>query len=252
MPGAERSLGAGQDAGPDLRVAVERVHGRRDALGHRPVDRVARLRPVDGDDQHLTAGPRRSVRTGLASGSPAAEAVLTLAILPCRAAGRDWRREQVIWHACDVKRTIFDDEHDAFRQLCHDFLLQRGGAAHRRLGGGRDRRPADLEAGRRHRPARLRGAGGVRRRRDPRFPLQRDPRRGDRRHRQRRGRFHPAQRHQRCRTCSRCANDEQQARWLPGFVSGELITAIGMTEPSTGSDLQSIRTSAARRSGRRR
>ncbi len=39
-------------------------------------------------------------------------------------------------------------------------------------------------------------------------------------------------------------NDEQKARWLPGFVTGELITAIGMTEPSTGSDLQSIRTTA--------
>ncbi len=40
------------------------------------------------------------------------------------------------------------------------------------------------------------------------------------------------------------ANDEQKARWLPGFVTGEIITAIAMTEPSTGSDLQSIRTSA--------
>ncbi len=40
------------------------------------------------------------------------------------------------------------------------------------------------------------------------------------------------------------ANDEQRARWLPGFVSGDIVTAIAMTEPSTGSDLQSIRTSA--------
>jgi alkylation response protein AidB-like acyl-CoA dehydrogenase len=39
-------------------------------------------------------------------------------------------------------------------------------------------------------------------------------------------------------------SDEQKARWLPGFVSGELVTAIGMTEPSTGSDLQAIRTTA--------
>ncbi|SFT65408.1 Acyl-CoA dehydrogenase [Geodermatophilus amargosae] len=39
---------------------------------------------------------------------------------------------------------------------------------------------------------------------------------------------------------------EQAARWLPGFCRGELITAIAMTEPGTGSDLQSIRTTARR------
>jgi long-chain-acyl-CoA dehydrogenase len=41
-------------------------------------------------------------------------------------------------------------------------------------------------------------------------------------------------------------NDEQKARWLPKFCSGELITAIGMTEPSGGSDLASLRTTAKR------
>ncbi|GAA2995353.1 acyl-CoA dehydrogenase family protein [Streptosporangium longisporum] len=41
-------------------------------------------------------------------------------------------------------------------------------------------------------------------------------------------------------------NDEQKARWLPGFVSGELITAVGMSEPGAGSDLQGIRTTAVR------
>ncbi len=40
--------------------------------------------------------------------------------------------------------------------------------------------------------------------------------------------------------------DEQQQRWLPGFCSGDLITAIAMTEPGTGSDLQGIRTHAHR------
>ncbi|KHL10652.1 alkylation response protein AidB-like acyl-CoA dehydrogenase [Mumia flava] len=40
------------------------------------------------------------------------------------------------------------------------------------------------------------------------------------------------------------ATDEQKARWLPGFCSGETITAIAMTEPGTGSDLQSIATTA--------
>ncbi|GAB4584781.1 acyl-CoA dehydrogenase family protein [Nocardia sp. IFM 10818] len=42
------------------------------------------------------------------------------------------------------------------------------------------------------------------------------------------------------------ANEEQKARWLPGFCSGEIITAIAMTEPGTGSDLQGIKTRAVR------
>ena len=37
---------------------------------------------------------------------------------------------------------------------------------------------------------------------------------------------------------------EQKSRWLPGFVRGELITAIAMSEPGAGSDLQGIRTRA--------
>ncbi len=40
------------------------------------------------------------------------------------------------------------------------------------------------------------------------------------------------------------ANEEQRRRWLPGFCTGEIITAIAMTEPGTGSDLQAIRTQA--------
>lgn len=40
--------------------------------------------------------------------------------------------------------------------------------------------------------------------------------------------------------------DEQQSRWLPGIATGDLITAIAMTEPGTGSDLASIRTTASR------
>jgi alkylation response protein AidB-like acyl-CoA dehydrogenase len=42
------------------------------------------------------------------------------------------------------------------------------------------------------------------------------------------------------------ATEEQKQRWLPGFCSGELITAIAMTEPGTGSDLQAIQTTARR------
>jgi alkylation response protein AidB-like acyl-CoA dehydrogenase len=41
-------------------------------------------------------------------------------------------------------------------------------------------------------------------------------------------------------------NDEQAARWLPGIASGELITAVAMTEPGTGSDLAGIATAAIR------
>ncbi len=41
-------------------------------------------------------------------------------------------------------------------------------------------------------------------------------------------------------------NDEQAQRWLPGIASGELITAIAMTEPGTGSDLAGIATTAVR------
>jgi acyl-CoA dehydrogenase len=40
--------------------------------------------------------------------------------------------------------------------------------------------------------------------------------------------------------------DEQKARWLPGVASGELILAVAMTEPGTGSDLAGIKSSAKR------
>jgi long-chain-acyl-CoA dehydrogenase len=39
---------------------------------------------------------------------------------------------------------------------------------------------------------------------------------------------------------------EQRARWLPGFCTGETWTAIAMTEPSGGSDLAALRTTAVR------
>ncbi len=41
-------------------------------------------------------------------------------------------------------------------------------------------------------------------------------------------------------------NEEQKRRWLPGMCSGELITAIAMTEPDTGSDLAAVRSTAIR------
>ncbi|MFC7049480.1 acyl-CoA dehydrogenase family protein [Emcibacter nanhaiensis] len=45
------------------------------------------------------------------------------------------------------------------------------------------------------------------------------------------------------------ATEEQKQRWLPKLASGELIGAIAMTEPGTGSDLQGVRTSAVRSGG---
>ncbi|MBL0748753.1 acyl-CoA dehydrogenase family protein [Nocardioides baculatus] len=43
---------------------------------------------------------------------------------------------------------------------------------------------------------------------------------------------------------SSLGTDEQKQRWLPGCVSGDIVTAIAMTEPGAGSDLQGIRTTA--------
>ena len=40
--------------------------------------------------------------------------------------------------------------------------------------------------------------------------------------------------------------DGQKARWLPGICSGELVTAVAMTEPGTGSDLAGMTTTAIR------
>ena len=39
---------------------------------------------------------------------------------------------------------------------------------------------------------------------------------------------------------------EQLERWLPGMLSGEIITSIGVTEPDAGSDVAGLRTSAVR------
>ena len=42
------------------------------------------------------------------------------------------------------------------------------------------------------------------------------------------------------------ATEEQKREWLPKMASGELVGGLAMTEPGTGSDLQSIRTTARR------
>src|SRR4051812_40317944 len=45
---------------------------------------------------------------------------------------------------------------------------------------------------------------------------------------------------------TRLTTEEQKDRWLPRFCSGEMITAIGMTEAEAGSDLQGLKTTAKR------
>ncbi|WP_250527545.1 acyl-CoA dehydrogenase family protein [Caballeronia sp. GAWG2-1] len=45
---------------------------------------------------------------------------------------------------------------------------------------------------------------------------------------------------------ARIGSEEQKQKWLPKVCSGEAILAIAMTEPGTGSDLKSVRTSAVR------
>nr|WP_296778903.1 acyl-CoA dehydrogenase family protein [Rhodococcus sp. (in: high G+C Gram-positive bacteria)] len=42
------------------------------------------------------------------------------------------------------------------------------------------------------------------------------------------------------------ASDEQKKQWIPKLVSGDMVIAVAMSEPGTGSDLQSIRTTAVR------
>ncbi|MGR4871624.1 acyl-CoA dehydrogenase family protein [Variovorax sp. LARHSF232] len=44
----------------------------------------------------------------------------------------------------------------------------------------------------------------------------------------------------------RAGNEAQKRQWLPGAASGEIILAIAMTEPGTGSDLKAVRTTAVR------
>lgn len=44
----------------------------------------------------------------------------------------------------------------------------------------------------------------------------------------------------------RYAHEEQQRRWVPGMARGEVFACIGLSEPNSGSDLASVRTSARR------
>ncbi len=46
---------------------------------------------------------------------------------------------------------------------------------------------------------------------------------------------------------ARYGTAEQKARWMPGIISGEIVTAVGVTEPGGGSDVAALKTRAERR-----
>ena len=104
---------------------------------------------------------------------------------------------------------------------------------------------------RRRRAARLPRHGhprGVRRRRRRRLPLQPGHRRGDpgRRRRRRRARASRCTTTSACRTSCATAPTSSASGGCRASPSGELITAIAMTEPGIGSDLASMSTTAIR------
>jgi alkylation response protein AidB-like acyl-CoA dehydrogenase len=147
-----------------------------------------------------------------------------------------------------MRRTVFDDDHEAFRATVRDFLArevvpvfpewEKAGAAPRdfyrllgKLGvlglqvpeeyGGGGQRSFRFNAVVNEELARAKlGLGPVRVHTDIVLPY-----------------------------LLRYASEEQKRRWLPGVAGGELMTAIAMTEPGTGSDLAGIATTAVRRAG---
>ncbi|SEH00981.1 acyl-CoA dehydrogenase [Nonomuraea solani] len=142
-----------------------------------------------------------------------------------------------------MRRTVFDDDHEAFRATVRDFLArevvpvfpewEKAGAPprdfYRLLGGlgilglqvpeeygGGGQRSFRFNAVVNEELARARlGLGPVRVHTDIVLPY-----------------------------LLRYASEEQRRRWLPGVAGGELMTAIAMTEPGTGSDLAGIATTA--------
>ena len=141
-----------------------------------------------------------------------------------------------------MQRTLFDEEHDLFRASFRQFVAQevlphneaweQAGIVDREL---------FAKAGELGFLGFAR-ARGARRRRRARLPLQPDPRRGA----AVRGGTGAAGLGITLHTdiCMPyfldLTTDEQKARWLPGICSGELITAVAMTEPGAGSDLAGI------------
>jgi alkylation response protein AidB-like acyl-CoA dehydrogenase len=145
-----------------------------------------------------------------------------------------------------MKRMIFDDDHEDFRASCRTFV-------ERYLAPNQEKHIANHEFGREvwmelgkqgllglNVPAEYGGAGGN----DPRFSM-----------------ILAEELTRLAFAYSSCVGihtngvapylvdlctPEQKSRWLPKFCSGELITALAMTEPSGGSDLAALRTTAVR------
>jgi alkylation response protein AidB-like acyl-CoA dehydrogenase len=145
-----------------------------------------------------------------------------------------------------MKRTIFDEDHDAFRDTCRTFV-------DRKLRPNQEKHIANHEFGREmwlelgrqdllglNIPTEFGGSGVD----DPRFSM-----------------ILAEELSKLAFAYSSCVGihadcvapylvdlctPEQKERWLPKFCTGELITAIAMTEPSGGSDLAALKTTAVR------
>jgi alkylation response protein AidB-like acyl-CoA dehydrogenase len=142
-----------------------------------------------------------------------------------------------------VKRVIFDEDHDAFRQLCHDFLLREAAphTAEWEAAGIVDRliwKQAGSSGLLGFEVPEEFGGSGVKDFRYNAIIAEEVAATGSV------GVGFTLHNDIVAPYLLSLGTEEQKARWLPGFVSGELITAIAMTEPSTGSDLGSIRTTA--------
>jgi len=150
------------------------------------------------------------------------------------------------WGVHAMQRTIFDDDHEAFRDTCRTFV-------DRQLRPNQEKHIANHEFGREmwlemgkqdllglNIPTEYGGAGVE----DPRFAL-----------------VLAEELSKLAFAYSSCVGihadcvapylvdlctPEQKQRWLPKFCTGELVTAIAMTEPSGGSDLANLKTTAVR------
>ena len=147
-----------------------------------------------------------------------------------------------------MDRKHYDDDHlafaDAFRAFADKVVVpnyldwERAGITPREV---------FQEAGKRRLPGHGR-ARAVRRRRGRRLPVQPGAGRADRarRHRRHRASACRCTTTSACRTSSPTAPTSRSSAGCPGIASGELITAVAMTEPGAGSDLAGIRTTAKR------
>ncbi len=137
-----------------------------------------------------------------------------------------------------MQRTLFEPEHDAFRDMVRTFM-ERSVAARPRASG---RRPASSTATSGSRPA-SRGCSAWTCRRSTAAAASPTSATTPCWTRRSPASARPASASG-CTTTSSApyllslTTEEQKRRWLPGFCSGELITAIAMTEPGAGSDLQ--------------